>query len=367
MNIFESIPVIGFLPIVFAIFVSGIGGSLGVEMAADFLVFDAIVWNIWIGIYQAFKTVPEHVIEVSENYNFGFWSKLRHLYVPFSFPCISSDIFPSFADTLFYIMVSEVFAIGITTYKVFGVGALIVNFTSNGDLDSVIVCLGILGVGVSAVTLWFNKLSRHAVAKYGLNTPPEIKRRIVYNKPHTRMWYLSRSPTFDLSLRTARFKKPGEYIQQLVVARARRGRSTDDAKMEKWVKYIGLSIVGIFLAYIAYSSIQLILSVPNEQWNSYLAQTPTLLYAMGIDYLRVLVITAISFVLAMTLGYYLAVHSKISIVSLPVIQTLSAFPAPAYFPLLFVAIAPFLMHAIPFAATEIIILTLAFLAVGCKN
>ncbi|MDG7049514.1 MAG: sugar ABC transporter permease, partial [Nitrososphaerota archaeon] len=63
IDILESIPVLGFLPVVLVIFITGIGGPLGVEIAADFLVFDAIVWNIWIGIYQAYKTMRVDLIE----------------------------------------------------------------------------------------------------------------------------------------------------------------------------------------------------------------------------------------------------------------------------------------------------------------
>ncbi|MGC9116748.1 MAG: ABC transporter permease subunit, partial [Conexivisphaera sp.] len=108
--VLESVPVIGFFPLVLVIFVDRIGGPLGVEMAADFLVFDAVVWNIWVGIYQAFKTVPRDLEEVTENYNFGFLRRMRHLYIPYSIPRIAANLFPSFADGLFYIMVSEVFS-----------------------------------------------------------------------------------------------------------------------------------------------------------------------------------------------------------------------------------------------------------------
>ena len=45
ISVFESIPVFSFIPIVLIIFIRGLGGGLGVEVAADFLVFTAIVWK----------------------------------------------------------------------------------------------------------------------------------------------------------------------------------------------------------------------------------------------------------------------------------------------------------------------------------
>ncbi len=354
VNVFESIPVIGFLPIVLVVFISGLGGVLGVEIAADFLVFDAIVWNIWIGQYQAFKTIPQHLIEVSENYDFGWWGKMKNLYIPFSYPRVSSDIFPSFADALFYIMVSEVFSVGITPYKVFGIGTLIVEATARGDLNSIYECLGVLAVGVVIITLAFGNFSKHAVAKYGLNTPTEIRRHLVW-RPHIRRFRVGASPTFQFARYTTKMKTGTGTIQS-AVSRVRTSRS-----FERSGKYIGRAIAWLFLIFIGYSSIQVIMSVPHSEWISYFEQTPNLLYQMGIDYIRVFVVTVVSFVFAISLGYYLVVHRKVSIVSLPIVQTISAFPAPAYFPLVFAATVPFLSHNLSFAQTEIYVIVLCFL------
>src|SRR5579872_6899778 len=137
VNALESIPVLAFLPIVLVVFVSRIGGVLGVEVSADFLVFDAVAWNIWIGIYQAFKTVPENLLEVSENYRLGPFRTLRMLYIPHSIPRISSNIFSSFADAFFYISVSEIFTVGVKTYSTFGVGTFIALATETGDFVTV--------------------------------------------------------------------------------------------------------------------------------------------------------------------------------------------------------------------------------------
>ncbi|MEM3226151.1 MAG: ABC transporter permease subunit, partial [Saccharolobus sp.] len=98
IEVFESVPVISFFPIVLIFFVYRIGGYLGIELAADFLVFTAVVWNIWIGIYQAFKTIPEDFLEVAENYRLGFLRKMSKLYIPYSWPRIAANLIPSFAD-----------------------------------------------------------------------------------------------------------------------------------------------------------------------------------------------------------------------------------------------------------------------------
>src|SRR5208337_2592540 len=176
INVLESIPVIAFLPVVLLIFIEGLGGSLGVEVAVDFLVFDAVSWNIWIGSYQAFKTVPEHLLEVFENYSLSFGRRMLKLYIPHSIPRVTSNLFSSFADAFFYITVSEVFTVGVNTYQTFGIGTLIANFVKQSDFIGVYYSLLFIAVGVIGVTVLLNILSRSGVAKYGLDTSFEIKR-----------------------------------------------------------------------------------------------------------------------------------------------------------------------------------------------
>jgi len=84
---------------------------------------------------------------------------------------------------------------------------------------------------------------------------------------------------------------------------------------------------------------------------------------MGADYLRVIVVTLAALALALTLGYVLATHHRASLTLAPIVQAISAFPAPAYFPLIFIATYPLFSATLPAAyATEIYVFTLGFLS-----
>lgn len=169
--------------------------------------FTAVVWNIWIGIYQAFKTVPEHLQEVSANYGLGFVDRMRFLYIPFSLPRIAGNIFPSFSDALFYITVSEVFTVGSSSYQTFGIGTIIAQLTSHADLTGVCYSLLFIAIGVVSVTFLFSKFSKQAIAKYGVDTNIDIQRsKRQHYLPHwmsrgySRAWYDSmRSQTRGIS------------------------------------------------------------------------------------------------------------------------------------------------------------------------
>ncbi|HKM50593.1 MAG TPA: ABC transporter permease subunit [Candidatus Bathyarchaeia archaeon] len=359
INVLESIPVIAFLPVVLLIFIEGLGGSLGVEVAVDFLVFDAVSWNIWIGAYQAFKTVPEHLLEVSENYGFSFGRKMWQLYIPHSIPRVTSNLFSSFADAFFYISVSEVFTVGVNTYQTFGIGTLIALFTRQGDIISVYYSLVCIAVGVIGVTMLLTTMSRHSVAKYSVDSTIEIK----HLNPLSRRFRaidVFRSRTRYISRYARRITHP-----------VHRGGFEGEAGAPTPILHI-LGVIAksmtfcmgiVVLVYLVYSSLLIAFAVPGDTWRSFLTSTPYLLYSMGADYLRVLAVTFAAFGVAISLGYVLATHHKASLMLAPVVQAISAFPAPAYFPLVFIASYPFFTATLPAAySTEIYVFMLGFLS-----
>lgn len=177
IEIFESVPVFSFLPIVLIFFVFTIGGNLGIQLAVLFLVFTAVVWNIWMGIYQAYKTIPQDMLEVSENYRFSLMDKFSKLYIPYSMPRIASNLFPSFVNALFYITVSEVFSIGNSQYQVFGIGSLINYFVNNGLYNDALIGIVILIIWVIIFTLVLRELAEYIISRFGLDTEIKVRKR----------------------------------------------------------------------------------------------------------------------------------------------------------------------------------------------
>jgi NitT/TauT family transport system permease protein len=296
---------------------------------------------------------------------------MRFLYIPYSMPRIAGNIFPSFANALFFITVSEVFTVGTRDYQTFGIGALIAKTTAQGDFASLYYSLLFLAAGVVAITFLFSRFSKEVVAKYSVDTPYEIKRRAGYFQGHgAKLLDIVRKRTSVIVPKhTPKMMLRSDHVAN-VNNNTTNSTSTRALTVERGIalkitaKYTTLAVVGGGLIFIVYSLLVLVLSVSNEKWSNYFAMTPYLLYSMAVDYARVLVVTIIAFVLAISLGYYLLLHRKAVPLSLPVIQTVGAFPAPAYFPLLFAATLPFLQGSLgEGASTEMYVLLLSFLSV----
>jgi len=303
------------------------------------------------------------LLEVSENYNFGFLRRMRYLFIPHSIPRITSNIFSSFADAFFYISVSEVFTAGAATASVcpggacstFGIGTLITNYTVAGNYVGVFYCLIAIAVAVIVVTLSLSGLSRWAVAKYGVDTPGVIKRhagrwrgRIAY--PWRRWRHFRGGQTWSFSRYASRIRPHWHRF------------GSDRIDEGKLVRDLGILLVIAVLSYLVYASVWMIFSVPLPTWWSFFHETPQLLEYVAADYIRVTIITLASLGLAVFVGYFLASHHKIGNAVLPPLQAFAAFPAPTYFPLLFVVTVPIVERALPFLYTEVYIFLLGFLS-----
>lgn len=356
LEVFESVPVITFFPVVLIFFVYSIGGEVGIELAVLFLVFTAVVWNIWIGIYQAFKTVPENFQEVVSNYRLGFLSKMSTLYIPYSIPRIAANLVPSFADALFYITVSEVFSIGTQNYQVFGIGSLIATYVANGDYTYALISLGILAIFTTAITLLLKEYSEYAVSRYGLDTE---EKSTVFKRGRPRIRYSAR-----LNAAMSTFSKLSKYISKPPYF-SRKVVEIEEEKERRQVipiRFVGITLGIIILMLIAYASFVVITRVPLTTWKSLISNTPYYLILIGYDYMRVAIIALVSFIITIFLGYYLATRTLADKIAIPIIQTIASFPAPAYFPLLLLA-TYHTVHSVfgPFTA-EFYVLLLGFLS-----
>ena len=352
-EVLESVPVISFFPVALIFFVDRVGGYLGVELAVDFLVLTAVVWNIWMSIYQAFKTIPLPMLEVIENIRYGFFSKMRRLYIPFSMPYIAANLMPSFADAYFYITVSEVFSIGNTSYHVFGIGTLISEFTAEGLYAYVYYSLVALAVLVAGVSLGLRRFANWTAAKYGLDTPMKLSRREARGRWRalSRFYVATARPlrAVESAVRPA--------LRSVPLRRAER-RQLSERSLDWALRAVGVAL----LALILYGAVTVILSVKAGTWGYLLSQMWPIVVGLAYDYARVAVIALISFAFAVFVGYYFVTHRRAEAVGIPAIQALSALPAPTYFPLIFLATSAVLYRAFGGLTNELYVLFLGFIS-----
>ena len=81
LDILQSIPVFGFLTFTVTFFIGLFPTSeLGVELAAIFTVFTAQAWNMAFSFYQSLRTLPNDLVEVSQQFNLSPWQRFIKRY-----------------------------------------------------------------------------------------------------------------------------------------------------------------------------------------------------------------------------------------------------------------------------------------------
>lgn len=363
----EAVPVITFFPIVLIFFVKSIGGYIGTELAVDFLVFTAVVWNIWVGEYESIKTVSQSLEDAAEMLNLSLWKRFRYLYIPVTMPRIAGNILVSFADALFYIVVSEVITLGTTQYSVFGIGTLISNWTGNGEFTYAFIGLGVLVVMVTAVLFGILRPFVNWAVKFSYDpfmevTRTRIRRPVVTSRVRSVVAKNIRRMRRIMAIEDAImpvFVKASSYAVRHRLTTRPRPRNVITVNE----RYIGLSILALILAWLTYS----IYASWNTTWipimeNIY-ENGLLYLYYLGLDWLRVFLVTAVSIITAIPINYLMVTNRRVESIILPILEDLASIPVSAYLPLIAVPFITYLAISLGLHfSLELLVFIVAYLS-----
>src|SRR5215467_7194721 len=84
LDVLQSVPILSFLPVVLLGLSAFLSQDLASELASVVLIFTSQAWNLAFAWYQAQKTVPRELREVSSNFQFSPWMKFRTMELPFA-------------------------------------------------------------------------------------------------------------------------------------------------------------------------------------------------------------------------------------------------------------------------------------------
>jgi NitT/TauT family transport system permease protein len=143
LDIFQSIPILAFFPAAIFFFIAVIPSkSIGIEIAAIFLIFTSQVWNIAFGIYESLSTIPR---SVAESYNFFDPQgrlRTRRLLFPAIIPKLIYNSVMSWTNGWYFLVACEIFAVGRASYRLPGLGSFIMETATQSKIS--LTLLGIL-------------------------------------------------------------------------------------------------------------------------------------------------------------------------------------------------------------------------------
>lgn len=134
IDILQTLPILAFFPFVIYVIVAAFPGYVGINVAVIFLIITSMVWNIIFGAFEAVKTLPLEISEVSEVYRMGALGRIRRIWLPASMPKVVEQAMLSWSIGLFYLVTSEIFSTANSTYTVkYGIGVALTNLALSGN------------------------------------------------------------------------------------------------------------------------------------------------------------------------------------------------------------------------------------------
>lgn len=145
IDIFQSIPILGFFPVAIAFFIAIFNGSqAGIEFAAIFLIFSSMVWNMIFSVYESVLLIPADLKETSRAFRANPALLLRRLYIPAATSKLIYNSILSWSAGWYFLTAAEIISLGSKTYTLPGLGSLLGSAVSEGQYLLAFAGLGTL-------------------------------------------------------------------------------------------------------------------------------------------------------------------------------------------------------------------------------
>ncbi len=162
-DIIESVPVLAFFPLIIAIFIKY--GSF--ELAAIFILFLAMLWNIVFSLIGGLKVIPSDIKAAAKIFGLKRFSYFWKMTLPSSVPYLVTGSLLAWAQGWNLIIVAEVLHTyipgGNPSSDLFGIGSMLVNSAASSEQSLFIVAIVtmVVGIGIFNFFVW-QKLLHYA-------------------------------------------------------------------------------------------------------------------------------------------------------------------------------------------------------------
>lgn len=142
LDVLQSVPILGFFPVAVGFFIAIFGGSaLGVETAAVFLIFTSMFWNLAFGVYESLITLPEDLGLAAATLGLRGPLRWSRLVLPAVVPGLLYNSLLSWANGWYFLIASEIIAVGPARYWLPGLGSYLAQAVSRGQHDATVLAL----------------------------------------------------------------------------------------------------------------------------------------------------------------------------------------------------------------------------------
>lgn len=334
IDVFQSIPVLGFQSISVVPFIILFSGSMfGLECSSIFVIFTAQVWNMTLGFYQTVKTVPHELHEAADMYHLSAWQRFWRVEVPFSMQGLLWNTMMSMSAAWFFVVASEAISVSNQNIKLPGIGSYIDVAIRQADLHAVAYAIAAMLI----VILIYDQLLFRPLLKWS----EKFSFDDVPSERTMNSWFL------QLLQKTHLLQQIGSGIgnlantfinaKWLLQARKRPDLSARKPRSKLQSQLITLLLSAIMITAIAFLLHFIVGALSLSEIGH--------VFTLGVyTTTRVLVLIVISSLIWVPIGVWIGRRPRMASVAQPIAQFLAAFPANLLFPLVVLLIVKYSLN-----------------------
>lgn len=324
LDILQSVPVLGFLTFTVTFFMGLFPGrQLGVECAAIFAIFTSQAWNMTFSFYQALRTVPKDLNDVSQQFGLSPWRRFVRLELPFATPGLVWNMMMSMSGGWFFVVASEAITVGNTTIDLPGIGSWLALAIAQKNLPAIAWAV----MAMAVVILLYDQLLFRPVVAWA----DKFRFEQTASQKRPRSW------VYDLVRNT-------RLVPGLLVLLAWPGEAL---ALVRWPKVKPLRVrprMSLAMDRLWLGAVLLACVVATLYLVRFIAETQALtdvvqVFGLGLaTLLRVVILIAVASVIWVPIGVWIGLRPAWTERLQPVAQLLAAFPANILFPFAVIAI-----------------------------
>jgi NitT/TauT family transport system permease protein len=300
--------------------------ELGAECAAIFAIFTSQAWNMAFSFYQALRTVPRDLDEVTRHFRLSSWLRFWRLEVPFAAPGLIWNTMMSMSGGWFFVVASEAITVGDTTVNLPGIGSWLALAIDRKDIHAVVLAV----LTMAAVILAYDQLIFRPIVAWADKF--RFEQTAAQQRP--------RSWVYDLWRRGRVVRRLAPAVGWLAAGlsllfRRRAGPAAPTTRRSVVTRLVDFLWLIVVLAAAGYALWRIVLFARAT------LGIDDLLQAFGLGLLtlaRVVVLIALASLVWVPIGVWIGLRPWAANRVQPVAQFLAAFPANVLFPMAVVLI-----------------------------
>ncbi len=323
LDVFQSVPILSFLPVVLLGLSSVLPPGFASELAAVVLIFTSQAWNMTFSYYQSLTTIPLELREAAAVFRFDPWLRLKTLELPFAAIGLIWNSMMSWSGGWFFLMAAESFRVGARDFRLPGLGSYLQTAASAGDLRAVAWGVATLVAVIVALDqlVWRPVLSWAEKFKLEMSEGDEPQQSWFRElMSHSRIVEALDKPSTRVAERV-----DGELRNRLGPCAPPEPPARKERVPIPLV--VGGALAGAVVVYLGWRAIALLATLDVAAWKS-------LAVGIAATLARVAGSLALALLWTIPVGVAIGTNRRLATVLQPAVQVAASIPATALFPVL---------------------------------